>query len=757
MNRNYRIGVFDSGVGGLEMLEHLNRLLPNEKMYYFADTVNNPYGEKSAAQIEQFLSDIVEGMLMRRVKLLIIACHTASTVFRSLPASHELRQRLHKHGVDVLPIASPEALSELTFTAPSRLLITGTRLTIDSGLYQKLAAELLPNCKLHTLAAPEWVQRVERPETDADLERRLRMETLQKDLAPFMEQPPDAVFLGCTHFPRLAEEIRQVLGNGVRLINPALSLAQFARAYLDIRNLRADADNRAASDEQVVFTNGSEQAISAQLARMGVNGRLRVRQVDIRNDLSGKAVDVVGYGVTGQSLLRHLRRHRPSLIRVRDSRPVVAEKLKEDFPDLSAQAVTGEQYLDDLHRADVVFRSPGVPADLPAFRQTRRMGVPIMSDVELFLQHAKGRKVAISGTNGKTTTTILTQRLFAGDIGEDAHLMGNIGRPVLDILPDLNDNSVCAMELSSFQLEELSSLPVQASILLNITPDHLDRHGDMAGYIAAKGRIFTLLEKNSYAIYNIESEPIVNELLPKGCAAAMVPFSTRRELERGAFLQGTDLVMRHPDRDVLCIEDFMQQRRFVGEHNLENLMASGLAAFLLGVSPDVIEETLRSFAGVVYRVERFHRMNGVDYYDDSKGTNPDATIKALQSLNNPILLVAGGNNKGLCFDETAQACSGRVSKAFLFGEITEALSEALNKLSSPIPIQSCTDLEDAARQAVMQAQPGMDVLFSPASASPAGEKYYQRGDRFKAAIRALGTDELPPGAHYLPDPLADKH
>jgi UDP-N-acetylmuramoylalanine--D-glutamate ligase len=755
IRRQDRIGVFDSGVGGLEMLYQLRRLLPDENIYYFADTVNLPYGERSPEEITRFLTDIIDGMLLRRVKLLVIACNTASAVWLSLDFSHPLRVRLREAGVDVVPMTTTESVSELLSLAPAHVAVVGTRLTVNSGIYQSLIRELLPSAEITAIAAPRWVTRVENPDADPQAEQRLRMQAVESALEPLLNDPPQALVLACTHFPRLQNEIRAVLGPDVVIVNPAPALAHFVRNYLSVRDLRAR-ERLAAASNAVLFTNGDPAAIYAQLSQMNVPGDLEVRNVDIRSDLSGKIVDVVGYGATGKSLIRYLSTQPIAALRLRDRNPDSAAKLAVDFPGADIATLSGNGYLDGLTEADVVFRSPGVAANLTPFVDARRKGVPIMSDIDLFLKHAPGHKVAISGTNGKTTTTILTQRFFAAQLGEQkSHLVGNIGRPVLDDLAQIGRDHVCAIELSSFQLEELNALPVQAAILLNITPDHLDRHGDMAGYIKAKGRIFTLLDENAYAIYSIDSEPIVNQLLPMGCRAKMIPISTQRKLEMGAFRDGDDLVWRRPDGVEWRMGGYWPTRRFVGDHNLENLLASSMAAWLMGVPLEIIAEVVRDFAGVRYRIERFWRLNGVDYFDDSKGTNPDATIKALECLPGPIVLVAGGVNKGTALDEVAAACANKVRHALLFGPIASEFAAALGALPQAIVCETVSDLESAACCAHELAKPGEHVLFSPACASPPGEKYYQRGDRFKKTVRALGENEALDLGSVLDDPLAD--
>lgn len=757
MNRYDRIGVFDSGVGGLELLIKLESLMPCERIYYFADTVNNPYGDKTYEVIEKYLAEIIDGMLLRRVKLLVIACNTASVVFLQLAGNHPLKQKLKQAGVDVIPITTSQSVSELALVKPLHVTIVGTKLTVKSGVYEKLVKQILPDSLVLSLSAQQWVERIENPVADIAKEKVLRREAVkevfEKEVAA---KDAEAVILGCTHFPELENEIRGFVKDNCLLINPAESMAHFVKNYLDVRCLAADKFNGDTTTTTRVFTNGAVEKIEKRLHNLGVGDRFKVRKVDIRSDFSGKTIDIVGYGATGKSLIKYLAKQNPALLRVRDKNNSVKEQLQLDFTGIEIEAVTGDSYLTGAKHSDIIFRSPGVPAELPEFTEARLRGVPVMSDVELFLKQAPGKKVAISGTNGKTTTTILTRDLFANATKGNSHLVGNVGRPVLDDLARLNTESFSAIELSSFQLEELSSMPVDAAILLNITPDHLDRHGDMQGYVNAKGKIFTLLQENSYAIYNVDSETIVNDLLPKGCKAKMVPFSRSRKLENGAFIDGDDLVFNYDDFEELRLVSYMKQYKFSGLHNLENLMASALAAYLLGVKHSEIESDIRKFAGVSYRVELFYRLKAVDYFDDSKGTNPDATIKALEAMTKPVHLVAGGINKGIEFDEVALACKNCVKAVYLFDEITEPFNAAIADVDKNIECFEVADLEAATKMAYENAISGEAVLFSPACASPAGMKYYQRGNEFKSVVSAFGKNELVSSANYLADPLAQK-
>ncbi len=750
-----RIGVFDSGMGGLEFLVLLQKILPDEEIYYFADTVNNPYGTKTPKEIERYLVEIIEGMLARRMKLIIIACNTASVVYSQLPADHPLKMRLRRAGVRVVPMNTTELVAELHSLAPRRLWVLATELTVKSGAYGRMLAAFLPHCEIKEIAAQEWVERVERPDSDQASERLKRLESIERILGPHAAHKPDAVLLGCTHFPHMEAEIREWLGPDPLIVNPATAVAHFARNLLNVEELAAPprGEERAPSGS-VLFTNGDEKKILQQLVRMGYRGDISVRQIDIRNDLSGKAIDIIGFGLTGKSLVRYLLNQKPGLITVRDKNHAVSDAVHEAYGE-SVQVVTGEAYLSGLEHSDLVFRSPGVPLSLPQLKTASDRGAVMSSDIQLFLERAPGLKIGITGTNGKTTTTLLTHRILDRQFEGRAQILGNVGQPVLDDFDKLDARSACAIELSSFQLEELRSLPIRAGVLLNVTPDHLDRHGDMRGYAAAKGRIFTLLEEGSFAVYNIDDPVLINLVLPHGCRAAMMPFSRRHRLTEGAWLEGDDLVMAAPQLGRFVIKDYLKRKSFIGDHNLENVMAAALSTWLCGVEEKHIEETLLSFAGVKYRIELFHSMNGINFYDDSKGTNPDATYVALKTIKQPVRLVAGGVDKDCDFSDLHRHASGRVTKAYLFGPVAEKLQPALEQADPPVKCSLFESLEDATLAAATDAQSGEAVLFSPASASPPGQKYYQRGDRFKECVRKLGPDKRRERLLYIADPLAE--
>ena len=751
-NPSSRIALFDSGIGGLELLNHLAQVLPDEQWYYFADTKNNPYGTKSPQDVELFLTEIIDGLILRRIKLLVIACNTASVVFESLRPDHPLKRRLRDEEIDVVTMAHSGAASELCALEAKRLVVLGTELTTQNGTLARLAQEAMPGLEVLGLSGQPFVELVENWPDEAE-----RLRTVKAVLQPIKDFQADAVWLACTHFGLLLDPIREELGSNIHLVNPARSLAHFIRNLLDIRALRHPKDAELEDIRPVIlFTNGEEDRVRGQLARLGYAERVKVRAVDIRDEFSGKRVDVVGFGGTGQSVLRFLAGQNVGEVVIRDKAadlPQRVEAMEGRKPE-SLNVIGGEDYLSNLRRSDLVVRSPGVPADRPEFREVQGQGVPVVGDMDLFLRRAPGKLYGITGTNGKTTTTLLTHKLLQSQYGKHCRMLGNVGLPALDSLPKLTRDSRTTIELSSFQLEELTSLPLNIALLTNLQPDHLDRHGSFRSYAEAKGRILTLLDSNATAIYNFDCQHTCNMVLPLGTKARLVPFSRKSPLEVGAYFDHSDLVLAHPNGYRHVIRDYSVRKRFFGDHNLENVLASSLIAFLAGVEPEEIERVVLGFCGVEYRVEKFHATKGVDFYDDSKGTNPDATEKAVAAVDRRIRLVAGGSDKGFDFKPLAQKMMGKVVKAYLFGEIADSLGMDMLHISAPIPYDIYDNLEDATLDASREARAGEAVLFSPASASPPGEKYYQRGNRFKATVREQGPNELKNLPEILSDPLA---
>lgn len=376
--------------------------------------------------------------------------------------------------------------------------------------------------------------------------------------------------------------------------------------------------------------------------------------------------------------------------------------------------------------------SPGVPLDIPPLVSARELGVKIISEIELAFKEAKAPIVAITGTNGKTTTTSLIGQIFK-DAEYETAVTGNIGLPMITQVDLASDKGIFVVEVSSFQLETTETFAPTVAVVLNITPDHLDRHKTLENYILAKEEIFLKQKKNQFTVLNYDDEIVRG--MAKRTKAKVIFFSRKHKLEEGVFVeQGKIKVVLGGNSHILCsVEDIF----LPGAHNLENALAAVAAAVVMEVPTERIVETLKTFQGVAHRLERVAEINGVTFINDSKGTNPDASIKALEAYDKPMILIAGGKNKGSDFSEFASKMKGKVSALVLLGQAAPDIADAARKEGIE-PIVFVESIEEAAQKGFELANPSEIVLLSPACASwDMFTSYEERGDRFKRAVLQL--------------------
>lgn len=387
-----------------------------------------------------------------------------------------------------------------------------------------------------------------------------------------------------------------------------------------------------------------------------------------------------------------------------------------------------EQMLDEL---DLTVMSPGVPTDLPVVEEMKQRNIPVWGEIELAYSCGKGDVLAITGTNGKTTTTSLLGEIM-NNARESVFVVGNIGNPYTSIVPRTREDSVIVAEMSSFQLETVRSFRPKVSAILNITPDHLNRHHTMEAYIAAKERIAANQTPEDFCVLNYEDE--VLRKFGESVDAQVLYFSSRRKLNRGVYLDGNTIVCCIDEPVAVCDTDELQ---ILGTHNYENAMAAVAMAYAYGVSVDVIRKTLKAFRGVEHRIEFVAEKNGVAYYNDSKGTNPDAAIRGIQAMNRPTVLIGGGYDKESAYDEWISAFDGKVKKLVLIGATREKIADTAKRLGFT-DIVMADSFEEAFEKCVEYAQPGDAVLLSPACASWGMFKNYEeRGDKFKELVEQL--------------------
>lgn len=381
---------------------------------------------------------------------------------------------------------------------------------------------------------------------------------------------------------------------------------------------------------------------------------------------------------------------------------------------------------------DLMVLSPGVPTDLPFVLAAKEAGVEIVGELELAYRCGKGTYVAITGTNGKTTTTALTGEIFTR-AGRKTEVVGNIGIAAIEKTLKATDDTVFITEVSSFQLESCSEFHPKIAAILNITPDHLNRHKTMENYTAAKARIFAGQTEEDTLILNYDS-PAVRVLAES--ASAKVRFFSRSKLEAG--FTGVDagwIVIREPQHDVrICpVSDLF----IPGAHNLENALAAATLAYCSGITPEVIAESLRSFQGVAHRIEWVADFKGVRFYNDSKGTNPDSTIKAVEAMQGPTVLIAGGMDKGSEFDELISLFGTTITDLVLLGETREKIQESARRAGFHNSVLVST-MEEAVHEAWRRAVDGGNILLSPACASwDMYPNFEVRGQHFKDSVNQL--------------------
>lgn len=381
---------------------------------------------------------------------------------------------------------------------------------------------------------------------------------------------------------------------------------------------------------------------------------------------------------------------------------------------------------------DLVVLSPGVPTDLPLVKSFYEQGLPVWGEVELAYRVGNGEVLAITGTNGKTTTTALLGKIMQ-DARESVFVVGNIGTPYTSKALEMKPNSVTVAEISSFQLETIDEFAPKVSAILNITEDHLNRHHTMEEYIRVKELITENQGTEDVCVLNYEDE-VLREF-GKHLTPRVVYFSSGRKLDEGIYLDGNKIILKDGEKEIEVVKT--EDLKLLGKHNFENVMAAVAMAYYDGVSLDSIRKSICEFTAVAHRIEYVTEKKGVVYYNDSKGTNPDAAIKGIQAMNRPTLLIGGGYDKQSGYDEWIEAFDGKVRYLVLIGQTKEKIKEAAEKHGFH-DIILCEDLKEAVKVCEEKAQSGDAVLLSPACASWGQfDNYEQRGDMFKEYVRNL--------------------
>ena len=451
-------------------------------------------------------------------------------------------------------------------------------------------------------------------------------------------------------------------------------------------------------------------------------------------ELNNKRVLVVGLGKSGVASALFLR-SRGAQVTVSDSKP--QEQLSEEIPILLDHGIiieTGGHGERTFHGQDLIVVSPGVPADSPPLVQARALGEPVIGEIELAAQFLPKSIVAITGSNGKTTTTTLTGEIITAG-GYPTRVGGNIGTPAISLVATARPDSVVVLEVSSFQLETIQTFRPRVAVVLNVTPDHLDRHRTFETYVDAKGRIFENQQADDFAVLNADDPVCVG--LAGRTRAQVFWFSRKKEVQQGASLRDGRILFRDSSgqQEIMVASEIPLK----GAHNLENTLAAICAGALMKCAPERIRAAVRNFKAVEHRLEYVATIRGVEYYNDSKATNVDATIKALESFPANIHLILGGKDKGSDYTVLNDLLRQRVKRVYTIGAAADKIESQVREAAEIVHAES---LDSAVQRASASAQPGDIVLLAPACASfDQFRNYEHRGKVFKELVQRLSGKE----------------
>lgn len=450
-------------------------------------------------------------------------------------------------------------------------------------------------------------------------------------------------------------------------------------------------------------------------------------------DIREKKFLVIGTGKSGIAAAELLQKEQIA-VRLYDSNENLDKQVfYEKNPDLSDVAlITGTLPEEEMKNTDILVLSPGVPTDLPMVGTMREMGIAIWGEIELAYAFAKGAVLAITGTNGKTTTTSLLGEIMKNYFKE-VFVVGNIGIPYTSVAADTTEESVTVAEISSFQLETIHTFAPKVTSILNITPDHLNRHHTMENYIAAKESITKNQGEGDLCVLNYEDEVLHDFGIQ--LKVPVIWFSSERELEEGYYLKDDMIYFAKAGKVTEIIRT--DELNLLGKHNFENVMAAVAMALGFGVPLEKVQEVLKRFTAVEHRIEYVTTKRGVAFYNDSKGTNPDAAIKGIQAMNRPTYLIGGGYDKESTYDEWIDAFDGKVKELVLIGQTREKIASTA-KAHGFTSVVMADSLEEAIHICYDHAVSGDAVLLSPACASwGMFTNYEERGRIFKDIVRSL--------------------
>jgi UDP-N-acetylmuramoylalanine--D-glutamate ligase len=448
-------------------------------------------------------------------------------------------------------------------------------------------------------------------------------------------------------------------------------------------------------------------------------------------DLEDKKVLVVGLGRTGEALCDFLLQQGA---RVKVSEKKSANELAQNYSDWEKKGVqieAGQHKKESFLEADMIVPSPGVPV-LPELEAARSQGVRLLSEIELAYAFLKGTIVGITGTNGKSTTTTLAHKILK-EGGLQAFLAGNIGTPLISFVENSRDDHIYVTEVSSFQLKLIEQFRAGISVFLNISPDHLDWHPSFDDYYESKRNLISTQKEDDTAILN-HDDPLIWALTETG-KSRIYAFSRKEEVERGCFLREDWIILKDSQEENLMRTSEIP---LFGIHNLENVMASALVGHAMGLPIARIRESITRFKGLEHRLEKVTAIREIEFFNDSKATNVDASLKSIQSFDRKIILILGGRDKGGNFKKLKEPVEEKVKNIILIGEASEKIRKALE---GSAPIQTVSSLKEAVRVGYSKAEAGEAILLAPGCTSfDMFHDFEERGKIFKQEVSSLERD-----------------
>ena len=448
-----------------------------------------------------------------------------------------------------------------------------------------------------------------------------------------------------------------------------------------------------------------------------------------------KKVLIAGAGKSGVCSARLLQKKGAGIVFYDGKKDIDTDNLLGQLESTdNVSVVLGETDDTLFEDVDLMILSPGISIESEIVEKCRERNIPVWGEIELAYRCGAGNLAAITGTNGKTTTTSLVGEIFR-NYTSDSFTVGNIGIPYTDVALELDDNSYTALEVSSFQLESTDEFHPHVSAVLNVTPDHLDRHHTMENYASVKLDICRNQTEDDYLVLNYDDTITKAMAEDSRVKAKVIYFSRTEKLKEGVYQKGNSIYIKNDgeEKKVIDIDELI----LLGGHNIENYMAGIAISYYMGIPIENIVSVLKTFKGVAHRIEFVDEIGGVAYYNDSKGTNPDAAIKGIQAMNRRTVLIGGGYDKGVPFDDWINAFDGKVKKLVLLGQTAEKIANTAKNcgFNDIIFVESLSEAVDTCAK---EAEPGDAVLLSPACASwGMFDNYEQRGDMFKDYVKKL--------------------